>query len=124
MDVKFTSIDQYIASQPKETAIILEKIRKTIQDCIPEATETISYQMPAFKYLGMLVYFAGYKNHIGFYALPSGNNSFQLALSQYKTGKGSVQFPLNKVIPYDLIKKIVIFRAEENRVKMDSKKLK
>lgn len=110
-----SNIDEYIANFPKETQIILEKIRTTIKKIVPESEETISYAMPAFKLnKKALIYFAGYKNHIGFYATPTGHKAFNEELSNYKRGKGSVQFPLDKQIPYDLIKRIVKFRVEEN----------
>jgi uncharacterized protein YdhG (YjbR/CyaY superfamily) len=109
------NIDEYIANFPKETQIILEKIRTTIKNIVPESEETISYAMPAFKLnKKALVYFAGYKNHIGFYATPTGHKEFKEELSNFKQGKGSVQFPLDTQIPYDLIKRIVKFRVEEN----------
>lgn len=112
---KPSNIDEYIAKFPKETQIILEKIRTTIKKIVPESEETISYAMPAFKLnKKALVYFAGYKNHIGFYATPTGHKEFKEELSNYKQGKGSVQFPLDNQIPYDLIKRIVKFRVEEN----------
>ncbi len=117
MTTDFKSIDDYIAQQPVNTISILEKIRQTISDVVPDAEETISYQMPAYKYFGMLVYFACFKNHIGFYALPSGNAAFQKELASYKVGKGSIQFPLDQPIPYELIRKIVQFRVEENKIK-------
>lgn len=117
MTTDFKSIDDYIAQQPVNTISILEKIRQTIRDVVTDAEETISYQMPAYKYFGMLVYFAGFKNHIGFYALPSGNAAFQKELASYKVGKGSIQFPLDQPIPYELIRKIVQFRVEENKIK-------
>ena len=110
---KPVNIDDYIAGFPKEIQTILQQIRETIKKTAPAAEETISYNMPAFKMKKVLVYFAAYKNHIGFYALPSGNNAFQKELSKYKTGKGSIQFPLNEKIPFDLIKKIVKFRLKE-----------
>ena len=111
---KFKSIDEYIKSHPKDIQAILEKIRETIKHTAPEATETISYGMPAFKVDGkVLVYFAAFKHHIGFYALPSGNIAFQKELEKYKTGKGSIQFSLAGPMPYDLIKKIVLFRDKE-----------
>ena len=122
MTTDFKSIDEYIAAQPDRNIPVLEKIRKTIKGMVPEAEETISYQMPTFKYFGVLVYFAGFKNHIGFYALPSGNAAFQKELSKYKTGKGSIQFPLDKPIPYDLIRKIVQFRMQENQMKIKKAK--
>ena len=98
---KFTTMDAYIASFPKEVQAILENIRQTIRKASPEATETISYQIPTFKLNGRnLVHFAAWKDHIGFYATPSGHMAFKKELSQYKVGKGSIQFPLDKAIPY------------------------
>jgi len=108
-------IEQYISKFPKEVQHRLQEIRKIIKVVAPEAVEFIVYGMPAYKTYGKpLVYFAGYKNHIGFYATPSGHEQFAAELSQYKQGKGSVQFPLDRPMPYDLIKKIVVFRVEEN----------
>ncbi len=90
-------------------------MRQVIKKAAPEAVEAISYQMPTFKLNGRyLVYFAAWKNHIGFYPLPSGNEALEKELSSYKQGKGSVQFPIDKPIPYDLIKKIVKCRMKEN----------
>jgi uncharacterized protein YdhG (YjbR/CyaY superfamily) len=89
-------------------------MRQTIKEAAPDAEEVISYKMPAFKYHGMLVYFAAYKKHIGFYALPTGHSEFKEELSVYKQGKGSVQFPLNQALPLDLITKMVKFRVLEN----------
>lgn len=114
------NIDDYIAGYPVKIQIILEQIRKVIKKAAPEAEETISYAMPAFRLNGMLVYFAAFTNHIGFYALPSGNAAFQKELSEYKTGRGSIQFPLDKPIPYKLIKEIVKFRVWENLQKVKS----
>lgn len=108
------NIDEYIANFPKDVQLILETLRSTIKEIAPEATETISYKMPAFNYYGILVYFAGYKNHIGFYALPTSHKKFEKELKAYKTGKGSVQFPLNEPLPLALIKKMVLFRIQEN----------
>lgn len=119
-----TTIDGYIAGFPKEVQVILQKIRKTIQDAAPEATEAISYQMPTFKLHGNLVHFAGYAHHIGFYPVPSGIEKFKAELSVYKQGKGSVQFPLDQPIPYDLIRRIVEFRVEENLDKVAGKQKK
>lgn len=107
-------MDDYITGFPDDVAYILTKIRERIQKAAPQAKETISYNMPAFKQNNkVLVYFAAYKNHIGFYALPSGNEVFQKELSIYKTGKGSIQFPLNEKMPFGLIEKIVKFRLKE-----------
>ena len=106
-------VETYIAQFPDEVQIILEKIRAIILAEVPEAEERISYAMPGY-YLNKkpLVYFAGYKNHIGFYATPTGHEKFEKELSKFKQGKGSVQFPLNQAIPYDLIKEIMKFRKE------------
>ncbi len=111
-------IDSYISGFPESTQIILNKVRNIIRNTAPEAEETISYGMPAYKFLNKpLVYFAGYKNHIGFYATPSGHTAFEVELSKYPQGKGSVKFPLDQPIPYDLIAEIVAFRMEENLAK-------
>ncbi len=109
-----TSIDEYIAGYPPDVQRILQKIRLTVRKAAPGAEEAISYQMPAFKLNGNLVYFAGFKEHIGFYPVPTGIAKFKKELSVYKQGRGSVQFPLDKPIPYSLITKIVKFRVAEN----------
>jgi uncharacterized protein YdhG (YjbR/CyaY superfamily) len=114
MRKQFGTIDEYIKSFPKDVQGILEKMRETIRKAAPDAVEAISYQMPTFKLNGKnLVHFAAFKNHIGFYPIPSGIEAFKKELSPYKQGKGSVQFPIDKPIPYDLVKKIVIFRSKE-----------
>jgi len=107
-------VASYIANCPVMVQKVLEKLRSTIQKAAPEAEELISYKMPAYKYHGMLVYFAAFKNHIGFYATPTGHKEFEKELAPYKQGKGSVQFPLNKPLPFPLIAKIVNFRVREN----------
>lgn len=113
-EIKYSSIDQYITEAPAEVKQILINIRSLIAEKAPESVSCIAYNMPAFKYHKKpLVYFAAFKNHIGFYALPSGNVAFQKELTKYKTGKGSIQFPLNQEIPYDLIGQIVEFRVAE-----------
>ena len=113
-EIKYSSIDQYITEAPAEVQQILINIRSLISEKVPEAVSCIAYNMPAFKYdKKPLVYFAAFKNHIGFYALPSGNVAFQKELTKYKTGKGSIQFPLDQEIPYDLIGQIVEFRVVE-----------
>lgn len=115
---KPATIDEYIAKFPKETQEVLDKIRKTIQQLVPDVEETISYAIPTFKQYGVnLIHFGGFKNHIGFYATPTGHEKFKEELSNYKQGRGSVQFPLNKPIPYDLIERIVNFRVIENKQK-------
>ena len=112
--VGFVSIDEYIATFPEATQKILKKIRATIKAAAPDAEEKISYQMPTFTLKGNLVHFAAFKNHIGFYPTPTGIEKFKMELSVYEGAKGSVQFPLDKPIPYDLISKIVKFRVKEN----------
>lgn len=106
--------EKYIAQFPENVQDILNEIRQIILEEAPEATEKIAYGMPGF-YLNKkpLVYFAAYKNHIGFYATPTGHEEFKKELSVYKQGKGSVQFPLKDEIPYQLIRKIVKFRKNE-----------
>ena len=111
----FKTIDEYIRTFPKDVQTILEKMRKTIREAAPGAVETISYQMPTFKLNGKgLVYFAAFKNHIGFYPIPSGVEAFEKELSPYKQGKGSVQFPIDQPVPYDLVRRVVTFRVNEN----------
>ncbi len=122
MKVFLKNIDDYIISQPEEVRERLEQIRQAIIKSAPEAEESISYGMPTFKFNGPLVYFAAYKNHIGFYSLPSAHRVFQKELVGYKQGKGSVQFPLDKPLPLTLIKKMIKFRVKENREKQKMKK--
>jgi uncharacterized protein YdhG (YjbR/CyaY superfamily) len=110
------SVEAYIAHFPDVIQHQLKQIREIIKRLAPDAVESISYGMPAYKLNKKpLVYFAAFKNHIGFYATPSGHTAFTEELSMYKQGKGSVQFPLNQPIPYTLIEKIVAFRVEENK---------
>ena len=109
-----TTIDEYISQFPGDVQHILAKVREVIRDSAPGAIEKISYQMPAFYQKGMLVWFAGYKHHIGFYPKGSGIEAFKEEISTYKWAKGSVRFPLDEPIPYELIRKIVRFRVAEN----------
>jgi uncharacterized protein YdhG (YjbR/CyaY superfamily) len=111
---KPNNIDEYIGTFPLETQSLLEQLRSIIQRSIPEAEEYISYGMPSFKFHGMLVYFAGYINHIGFYPGASGVETFKNELKEYKTSKGTIQFRLDKPLPIDLITRIVEFRVMEN----------
>ncbi len=120
--IQHANVDAYIASFPDSTQKRLQQIRILIKKAAPNADELISYQMPAYKYHGMLVYFAGYKNHVGFYAAPTGHETFKKELSVYKTGKGSVQFPHDQPLPTTLITKIVKFRVKENAEKAKLKK--
>jgi uncharacterized protein YdhG (YjbR/CyaY superfamily) len=117
MREQFETIDEYIQSFPEEVKTILEKLRLTIREAAPDAVEAISYQMPTFKLNGNLVHFAAFKNHIGFYPVPSGIEAFKQELSPYIKGKGTLQFPLSKPIPYDLVKRIVLYRVKENSAK-------
>jgi uncharacterized protein YdhG (YjbR/CyaY superfamily) len=116
-------MDEYIALQPLNIREELEKLRSTIRAAAPKAKEVISYQMPAFNYYGMLVYFAAYKSHIGFYPTGSGIAAFKKELVNYKTSKGTVQFPIDKPLPLRLISKMVKFRVKENMEKQKEREL-
>lgn len=120
---KIESIDEYMLQFPPEVQEILKTLRKVIKESAPDAKEKISYQMPTFALHGNLVHFAAYKNHIGFYPTPSGINAFKHELAEYKGAKGSVQFPIEKPLPYELISEIVKFRVAEN-IKLAEGKLK
>ena len=111
---KAKDIDEYIASFPKETQKLLEQVRVTIREAAPEAEETINYGIPTLTLKGNLVHFAAFKNHIGFYPAPSAIKAFSKELSAYDGAKGSVKFPIDKPLPFDLISKIVKFRVKEN----------
>ena len=117
-----TTIDEYIAGFPSDVQAILEKIRLTIRQAAPDAKETIKYQMPTFTLNGNLVYFAAFKNHIGFYPPVTGLAKFRKALSVYEGPKGSLIFPFNEPIPFDLISQIVKFRVKENLARAEAKK--
>ena len=107
-------IDAYIAQFPDEVQERLRTMRKIIRDAAPEAEEKISYRMPTFVLHGDLVYFAAFKHHIGLYPAPSGVEAFMPELSAYRSGKGSIQFPMSKPLPVELIGRIVRFRVAEN----------
>jgi len=115
------TIDEYIAGFPPSIQLMLEQIRNTIKSAAPGATEKISYQMPTFFLKGNLVHFAAFSNHIGFYPARTGIEAFREELSVYKGGKGSVQFPLDKPLPLELVRKIVAFRVKENCAKAEAK---
>jgi uncharacterized protein YdhG (YjbR/CyaY superfamily) len=115
------NIDEYIADFPLDIQEILKKVRATIKKAAPDAEEIINYGIPTFTLKGNLVHFAGFKTHIGFYPTPSGIEKFKKDLSVYKWAKGSVQFPLDKPIPYGLITKIVKFSVKENMEKAKGK---
>jgi len=113
-NITIKNVNAYIAMYPRNVCIILQRLRQTIISAAPEDEEVISYQMPAYKYHGVLVYFAAFKNHIGFYPTSSGIAKFKKELSLYKTSKGTVQFPIDKPLPISLIRKIVRYRVKEN----------
>lgn len=114
MRAKAESVDAYIADFPVEVQKMLEQIRSTIKQAAPKAEETISYAIPSYKLNGMLVHFAGYANHIGFYPGAGGIAAFVEELADYKTSKGTVQFPIDQPLPLKLVTKIVEFRVKQN----------
>jgi uncharacterized protein YdhG (YjbR/CyaY superfamily) len=116
------TIDEYIATFPPQVQAILEKIRGIIQKAAPEAAETISYQIPTFKLNGPLVYFAAFKNHIGFYPPIRGDAALEKAVARYAGEKGNLRFPLDQAIPYPLIARIVKLRVKQNQEKKPTKK--
>jgi uncharacterized protein YdhG (YjbR/CyaY superfamily) len=118
---KFSNVDEYLATFPENVKEILQKIRATIKKTAPAAEEVISYQMPAFKLNGMLVWYAANKEHIGFYPTPSPIKVFKKELANFKTSKGAIQFPIDKPLPLKLIKEIVLFRINENSQKAERK---
>jgi uncharacterized protein YdhG (YjbR/CyaY superfamily) len=114
---QFNGIDEYIATFPNDVQGKLEGLRSAIKEAAPEAEEVISYGMPAFKMNRVLVYFAAYKSHIGFYPTASGISAFKDELSRYKQSKGAVQFPIEEPVPLDLVRRMVKFRVEEDVAK-------
>jgi uncharacterized protein YdhG (YjbR/CyaY superfamily) len=118
---KFVTVDEYIAEFPSETQKKLVQLRKTIKEAAPDAEELISYGMPFYRQNGRLIYFAAHKNHIGIYPMITGVEEFNSRLSSYKWAKGSIQFPYDKPIPFDLISEIVKFRVRENLGKGNAK---
>jgi len=111
---KPSTVDEYISMFQPEIQAVLEKVRSTIKQSAPNATEAMSYAIPTFKLCGKnLIHFAAFTNHVGFYATPTGHEAFKEELSVYKQGKGSVQFPLDQPMPLDLIKRIVAYRVNE-----------
>lgn len=121
---EFHDIDTYIGGFPEDIRNLLTELRAAIKQAAPDATEKISYSMPTFYQHGNLVHFAAYKNHVGFYPTASCIEAFKAELSAYKWSKGTIQFPLGKPLPVDLITRIVQFRLEENRQKAKNKKKK
>lgn len=122
--VNYTNIDEYIALFPVEIQEKLKKIREVVHNAAPDAVERIAYQMPTFSLAGNLVHFAAFKNHIGFYPTPSGTEEFSKELAAYDGSKGTVRFPLDQPLPYDLIARIVAYRVKENLAKAEAKKAK
>jgi uncharacterized protein YdhG (YjbR/CyaY superfamily) len=119
--IPLNTVDGYIASFPPAVREQLEKLRALIRKTAPKAEEVISYKMPAYKLDGMLVYFAGYEKHIGFYPMPSAIAAFRKELAVYKSAKGSVQFPVDKPLPVKLITAMIRFRVQENLAKAKAK---
>ncbi len=115
------TVDEYISRFPPKVQATMQKLRKTIRAVAPKAEEVISYQIAGYKYYGMLIFFAGWKDHISVYPAPRGNDTFKKELAAYKGGKGTVQFPLDKPIPFDLVKRMVQFRVKENEEKAKAK---
>lgn len=111
---KFQTVDEYLSALPQPAKDAVVTLRQAIRQAAPQAEETISYNMPAFKWNGILVWYAASKNHIGFYPKPSAILAFNADLASYKTSKGAIQFPIDQPIPISLIKKIVKFRIKEN----------
>ncbi len=115
--IQVRTVDEYVSQFPKDVRGVLEELRRVIRESAPEAEETMNYGIPTFKLKGNLVHFAAYKNHIGFYPGPLAIEAFKKDLSSLKTSKGAVQFPLDKLIPFDLVKKIVEFRVRNKESK-------
>lgn len=120
----YETIDEYIRQFPPSVQEKLQKLRAVIKEAAPDSTERISYQMPTFYLHGNLVHFAAFKQHIGFYPAPSGIERFKEELSRYKSSKGAVQFPIEEPLPYELIGRIVSFRAVENKEIAEEKRKK
>jgi uncharacterized protein YdhG (YjbR/CyaY superfamily) len=123
-EIEPQNIDEYIANYPKDVQEILEKIRSLIKEAAPDAQEAIKYRMPTFTLKGNLVHFAAFKNHIGLYPTPTATAKFKKELAAYEGAKGSIRFPLDKPIPFDLISEIVAFRVNENLEKAEANKRK
>lgn len=116
------TVDEYIYSFPPKTQILLKQLRKTIKATAPKADEVISYGIAGYKHHGMLIFFAGFANHVSIYPAPRTSPAFKKELDGYKGGKGTVQFPLDKSLPLDLVKRIVLHRLKENEAKAMAKK--
>ena len=121
---KFETVDEYFSTLPQHAKAMLQELRKTIKKAAPQAEELISYNMPAFKLRGMLVWYAAYKEHIGFYPRPSAIEAFKKEVSVYKGAKGTIQFPIDKPLPLNLVIKIVKYRLKENLERTEGKVIK
>jgi len=117
----YRSVDEYISTFPPEIRALLQEMRRTIRQAAPEAQEKISYRMPTFEQNGIVAHFAAFKNHIGFYPAPVGIEAFAEEAKPYLKSKGTLQFPLDKPVPYDLISRIVKFRVDGNLAKASAK---
>jgi uncharacterized protein YdhG (YjbR/CyaY superfamily) len=118
----YSTVDEYIALFPVDVQKKLNEVRATIKAAAPEAEEKISYQMAAFTLKGILVYYAAYKHHIGFYPTASGIEHFKSEITDYATSKGTVQFPLDKPLPLELVRRIVTYRVQENLAKAEARR--
>lgn len=113
---RYETVDEYVADLPHNVQVVLEDLRKSIRALLPDATETISYQIPAFKLNGKyVVYFAGYKSHVSLYPIPPGDESFEAEIAPYKRGKGTIGFPLDQPIPYNLVSNVVGLLLKQNK---------
>ena len=121
-NLKTSSIDEYIAGFQTDLRVILQKVRQTIHEAAPDAREKIAYGIPTFALEGNLVHFAAFKEHIGFYPDPRGIEEFIDKLAKYRSGKGTIQFPLNEPIPYELIKEVTLWRVSDNLQRAEEKK--
>jgi len=121
-NLKTSSIDEYIAGFHADLRVILQKVRQTIHEAAPDAKEKIAYGIPTFALEGNLVHFAAFKEHIGFYPDPRGIEEFMDKLAKYRSGKGTIQFPLNEPIPYELIKEVTLWRVSDNLQRAEEKK--
>lgn len=120
---QFETMDEYIRSFPEPVRTTLEKVRKTVRDVAPEATEAISYQIPTFKINGKyLVYFAAWKQHIAMYPIPLGTEAFQNEIAPHRTGKGTLRFPMDRPIPWALVKRLVKFHMREREEKQPTRR--
>ncbi len=120
---KFKTVDEYLSTLPGDVKVLLLTVKELIQKSAPKAEELISYNIPAFKLNGInLIYFAGWKEHISIYPIPTGDAAFQKAISNYQGGKGTLKFPINKPLPISLIKKIIKFSLKENLERIQNKK--